>query len=344
MILRSARCGLPAISQHGVRGRTERRQGVRPFPQVRLDGRPDARRISTPASPRSPASWPRPRVHSSPNREPRRAGLRHESGRARASSEFIAGECAAGSGATWERFTPSRRAGDGRSHGVGTLEASYAERLISGDRFVLDGRVFRFRRLEIRLFTPGPRTASRTCRGGPAIANRCRSSWHKSWPFFARRPARRLIEEGPAAVSARGSWPRTTSTVVPPLSCSSFLKHRRNGAKCPTLRDSWSKNHPPPDGNGLSTPFTPRCTARPVKRWAELSPPDWAAVSGETWGYTSLTWAGRFEFEGIVRPPVSTRRDRAASGCRRVRRSTCSKVWIEASCRRVGFSKSPRPV
>jgi ATP-dependent helicase Lhr and Lhr-like helicase len=31
---------------------------------------------------------------------------------------------------------------------VGTLEASYAERLISGDRFVLDGRVFRFRRLE----------------------------------------------------------------------------------------------------------------------------------------------------------------------------------------------------
>jgi ATP-dependent helicase Lhr and Lhr-like helicase len=31
---------------------------------------------------------------------------------------------------------------------IGTLEASYAERLISGDRFVLDGRVFKFRRLE----------------------------------------------------------------------------------------------------------------------------------------------------------------------------------------------------
>ncbi len=31
---------------------------------------------------------------------------------------------------------------------VGTLEASYAERLVSGDRFVLDGRVFKFRRLE----------------------------------------------------------------------------------------------------------------------------------------------------------------------------------------------------
>ena len=30
---------------------------------------------------------------------------------------------------------------------VGTLEAAYAERLIPGDRFVLDGRVFRFRRL-----------------------------------------------------------------------------------------------------------------------------------------------------------------------------------------------------
>lgn len=31
---------------------------------------------------------------------------------------------------------------------VGTLEASHAERLISGDRFVLDGRVFKFHRLE----------------------------------------------------------------------------------------------------------------------------------------------------------------------------------------------------
>jgi ATP-dependent Lhr-like helicase len=31
---------------------------------------------------------------------------------------------------------------------VGTLEASYAERLVAGDRFILDGRVFRFRRLE----------------------------------------------------------------------------------------------------------------------------------------------------------------------------------------------------
>ena len=31
---------------------------------------------------------------------------------------------------------------------IGTLEASYAERLIAGDRFVLDGRVFKFRRLE----------------------------------------------------------------------------------------------------------------------------------------------------------------------------------------------------
>ena len=31
---------------------------------------------------------------------------------------------------------------------VGTLEASYAERLVAGDRFVLDGQVFKFRRLE----------------------------------------------------------------------------------------------------------------------------------------------------------------------------------------------------
>ena len=31
---------------------------------------------------------------------------------------------------------------------VGTLEAAYAERLVPGDRFVLDGRALEFRRLE----------------------------------------------------------------------------------------------------------------------------------------------------------------------------------------------------
>jgi len=35
-----------------------------------------------------------------------------------------------------------------RGVAVGTLEAAYAERLVPGDRFVLDGRVFRFRALE----------------------------------------------------------------------------------------------------------------------------------------------------------------------------------------------------
>ena len=46
-----------------------------------------------------------------PEPEPARAGLRLESGRARAGSASAAGEWFAGSGATWERFTPRRRCG-----------------------------------------------------------------------------------------------------------------------------------------------------------------------------------------------------------------------------------------
>ena len=35
-----------------------------------------------------------------------------------------------------------------RGIAVGTLEVAYAERLVPGDRFVLDGRALEFRRLE----------------------------------------------------------------------------------------------------------------------------------------------------------------------------------------------------
>ncbi len=98
---------------------------------------------------------------------------------------------------------------------VGTLEASYAERLVPGDRFVLDGRSLEVRRLEGSIIhaRPGggepslPRwTSDRQslsselavelvgvpCRGGPA-ARRARSIRRSAagWPTTSRwTPAR----------------------------------------------------------------------------------------------------------------------------------------------------------
>ena len=86
---------------------------------------------------------------------------------------------------------------------VGTLEAAYAERLIRGDRFVLDGRAFEFRRLEhATLF-------ARSCSGEPSLP-RWTSSRQSLSPELASElnsfrieAGQRLIDLGPAALR---SW------------------------------------------------------------------------------------------------------------------------------------------
>ena len=87
---------------------------------------------------------------------------------------------------------------------VGTLEAAYAERLVPGDRFVLDGRALEFRRLEGSI-APRPvhSAASRACRAGRATASRSRPSWPVELAGFRAEAARRLVDDGPAALR---SW------------------------------------------------------------------------------------------------------------------------------------------
>ena len=82
---------------------------------------------------------------------------------------------------------------------VGTLEASYAERLISGDRFVLDGRVFRFRRLEMSMVHARPDS------GEPSLPRWTSDRQSLSFELaqelagFREEAARRLIADGPSA-------------------------------------------------------------------------------------------------------------------------------------------------
>ena len=63
-----------------------------------------------------------------------------------------------------------------RGVAIGTLEAAYAERLLPGDRFVLDGRALEFRRLSGRLSSLGLPQASQASRAGPACGSLFRSS------------------------------------------------------------------------------------------------------------------------------------------------------------------------
>ena len=86
---------------------------------------------------------------------------------------------------------------------VGTLEAAYAERLLRGDRFVLDGRAFEFRRLEqATLF-------ARSTSGEPRLPRWTSSKQSLSSELagelaaFRAQAGQLFVEHGPLAL---GSW------------------------------------------------------------------------------------------------------------------------------------------
>ena len=83
---------------------------------------------------------------------------------------------------------------------VGTLEAAYAERLVPGDRFVLDGRVFTFRRLEKCVLY------ARVDPGEPSLPRWTSDRQSLSFELarelagFREEAAHRLLESGAAAL------------------------------------------------------------------------------------------------------------------------------------------------
>jgi len=86
---------------------------------------------------------------------------------------------------------------------VGTLEAAYAERLVPGDRFVLDGRALEFRRLVKSILIARP------CRGEPSLPRWTSDRQSLSFELatelaaFREEAARRLVEESSPALR---SW------------------------------------------------------------------------------------------------------------------------------------------
>jgi len=85
---------------------------------------------------------------------------------------------------------------------IGTLEAAYAERLVAGDRFILDGRALEFRRLE------GSILIARPTGGEPSLprwtSDRQTLSSELAWEVaeFRGQTATRLVESGSEALHA----------------------------------------------------------------------------------------------------------------------------------------------
>jgi ATP-dependent helicase Lhr and Lhr-like helicase len=87
-----------------------------------------------------------------------------------------------------------------RGVAVGTVEAAYAERLVPGDRFVLDGRTFEFRRLEKSILQvvrhPGEPSLPRWTSDRQSLS----AELAQELAAFRAEAGRRLVEESPAAL------------------------------------------------------------------------------------------------------------------------------------------------
>ena len=186
---------------------------------------------------------------------------------------------------------------------VGTLEASYAERLIAGDRFVLDGRVFKFRRLEHSI------VHARCDRGEPNLprwtSDRQSLSFElaRELAVFREEASRRLheasaaglrdwlmgpfeLEHGAAAVlaelfQAQAQWseiPDASGLLVEEVT---LARRRRSGVL-------------------VSRPPAPRGVRGAGRRNPR---PGWAGVSGAICHYRSPTWGGRSGWKAT--PPAT---------------------------------------
>jgi ATP-dependent Lhr-like helicase len=83
---------------------------------------------------------------------------------------------------------------------VGTLEAAYAERLVAGDRFVLDGRSLEFRRLENSMLLAWPSGGEPSLPSWTSDQQSLSSQVAGDLAVFRARAARLLVEEGTNAL------------------------------------------------------------------------------------------------------------------------------------------------
>ena len=137
---------------------------------------------------------------------------------------------------------------------VGTLEASYAERLISGDRFVLDGRVFKFRRLENWIVHVRPDHGEPNLPRWTSDRQSLSFELAQELAGFREEAARRLNDEGPAAVRA---WLMATFDIEYGAAAvlTDLFEAQSQWSEVPDASGILVEEAPSPDGDGLIYTF-----------------------------------------------------------------------------------------
>ena len=177
---------------------------------------------------------------------------------------------------------------------VGTLEAAYAERLVPGDRFVLDGRALEFRRLvKSSLF-------ARPSRGEPSLPRWTSDRQSLSFELatelagFRAEAARRLVEQSPAALR---SWlietfdlDDTSAAVLVEL-----FEAQAQWSEVPDPHGLLVEESPSPQGEGIVYTFHAPLHRAACEALGERPRPGWAADSAATWrsACADLGWSIR---------------------------------------------------
>jgi ATP-dependent helicase Lhr and Lhr-like helicase len=137
---------------------------------------------------------------------------------------------------------------------VGTLEASYAERLIAGDRFVLDGRVFKIRRLENWIVHARPDHGEPNLPRWTSDRQSLSFELARELSEFREETERRLSEDGPAGVRewlmASFDLDHGTAAVLTEL-----FEAQAQWSEVPDASGILVEESPAPDGDGLIYTF-----------------------------------------------------------------------------------------
>ncbi len=198
---------------------------------------------------------------------------------------------------------------------VGTLEAAYAERLIPGDRFVLDGRVFRFRRLHRSIVDARPDHGEPNLPRWTSDRQSLSFELAQELAGFRTQAARCLAEQSPAAlrdwlIEAFGLDHGAAAVLV------ELFEAQTQWSDIPRTSEILVEESPSPDGGGWIYVFH-----APLHRAAcEALGRATAARMGRRWGrnlglcVADLGWSIRVPDDGsaaLTRESISALLDQA---------------------------------
>ena len=221
---------------------------------------------------------------------------------------------------------------------IGTLEGAYAERLQSGDRFVLDGRCLEFRRLE-GLTVHARRRRRRT--EPAAVVERSPGPLGRAGarPCLVPRGGRAACSPMAPRPSAPGSARSTSSTPTQPRSWSGCSRRRNGSARSPRRGRCSSRSRRIDEGLTYTfhAPLSrAACEALGRATCRASRPPVRPRPGADGCRPRLVDPAARGD-----RPPP---RGDHATACAPIASPTmCWRASTAATCRRVASGTSPRP-